>query len=151
MRQRKRGLTFLELLVAMSIAFLSISFLLGLFASATSSSGRARQLSVANFLKQSTMERILAMPLDQLAATSSSYSGQFSEYTYEVDVINPGDFDGDGVPDPELRVLEVTITGPSGFKTKVQTLRKAYDPYYGVAAWQNGKKALVSLADQTGP
>lgn len=145
MKHRRRGgLSFLELVLAMSITFLAISFLLPLFMSGSTSAGRSRQLSAANFMAQGLMERLLATPVDQISAGSHHLSGEYDGYSYRVELLSLGDFDGDGVDDSDMKMLELSITTPSGAVTVLNSLRQGVQPFYGVTASADGKRALLS-------
>ncbi|MCE7873288.1 response regulator [bacterium CPR1] len=122
MRRKPKGLSFLELLVAMTITFLAISFLMGLFVNAARNNDRSHTYSTAAFLAQGRMEVLAATPIDQLVTGSDTFAGNFSSYVYEVDVQDAGDYDGDGIDDGDLKVISLKVTAPGG-KEAVEVVR----------------------------
>ncbi|GMU55410.1 MAG: hypothetical protein AMXMBFR33_45560 [Candidatus Xenobia bacterium] len=98
----------------MSITFLAISFLMGLFVNAARNNDRSQTYSTAAFLAQGRMEVLAATPIDQLVTGNDTFAGQFSSYVYDVDVQDAGDYDGDGVDDGDLKVVTLRVTAPGG-------------------------------------
>ncbi len=98
----------------MTITFLAISFLMGLFVNAARNNDRSHTYSTAAFLAQGRMEVLAATPIDQLVTGSDTFAGNFSSYVYEVDVQDAGDYDGDGIDDGDLKVISLKVTAPGG-------------------------------------
>lgn len=133
-RSRQEGLTFLELVIAMSIAFVAVTFVLGVMINATRHHRKAKELSSSTFLAQSTMEKFLTVPMGQLPMGGPfNFSGEFSEFLYSVDANAAGDFDDDGQNDPELTILTLTVTSPAGNEIAFTALRQEDPPFYGTA------------------
>ena len=144
-RNRREGLTFLELVIAMSIAFVAVTFVLGVMISATRHHRKAKELSSSTFLAQSTMERFLTIPAGQLPLGGPyPFSGDFADFIYKVDANAAGDFDGDGTNDPELTVLTLTVTSPAGNQIAFTALRQEDPPFYGTAPI-NTTKTFLSI------
>lgn len=118
----------------MTITFLAISFLMGLFVSAARNNDRSKQFSAAGALAQSKMEILNATPLDQIVTGSDNFTGKFSSYVYNVDIADAGDYDGDGTVDPDMKMITLTVTAPDnkGVAT-LFALRSSPEPFIGVA------------------
>lgn len=133
----------------MTITFLAISFLMGLFVSATRNNNRAKTLSTAGFLAQSKMEVLHATPLDQIVTGTDNFTGQYASYVYDVEVQDAGDYDGDGTPDPDMKMITLKVTAPDNKGVaSLFSLRSAGEPFLGVACHATDKKlAFMGSAD----
>lgn len=143
---KRRGLSFLELMLAMTLTFLAISFLMGMFLTAIRETGRSRHATIATALAQSKLERLNAMAVE--AVTTGT--GQWDEFTYTVDVADAGDYDADGYDDPDLKVVTVTVTSPKGVRSTMQSLRPAGVPFFGIACCDAYPAAIWSLDEPDG-
>lgn len=149
---KPRGLTFLELMLAMMIAFLAVSFLMGLFISGAKAGARSRQVSEANLLAQGAMERLLAVPVDQLPLGTHAFGPAYPGYSYRLEVIDPGDFDGDGNDDPELSVLTMTVITPVTDHLSFSALRRKSEPFMGATGVDaSSNKAVFTVMGDNSP
>lgn len=149
--KKRRGLTFLELLLAMMIAFLAVSFLMGLFVSGARAGVRSREISTANLLAQGAMERLLVVPVEQIQAGVHQFGVNYPGFTYTLDVTDPGDFDGDGNDDEDLKVVTMTVTTPIDNFLTFTALRRKTEPYMGACAKGPDDHMVFSASGENSP
>jgi len=122
-RLRPRGLSLLEVLLAILLLFLAASCLLCLFGSGQGLALRGREYSIATLLAGTRMEALLACPLEDVSPGTGEHSEPFLGYTWEVAVL---DFDAD------LKLLEVTVFSPRGARCSLRTLRRTSE-FFGIS------------------
>lgn len=115
MKSCNNGLTFMELVIGMSILFLVGIMLLELFVVSSRHSIRAKEHSTCVLLAQSKMESTLFLPKEQMHSITEPvpFSDKFSQYLYTVEL---SDYDSD------FWLLRVTAIAPSGTKAQMTTL-----------------------------
>lgn len=145
--RKRQGLSFLELMLAMSLTFLAISFLMGSFVTAIKRSGQSRHTAVASAAAQSKIERLGAMAPDSIVSGSGKLTSNGEELTYQIDVSDAGDYDGDGYNDPDLKVIRVTMTAADGATASLTRLKSINPPFYGVACGASPDGVFYSKED----
>ena len=146
--RKTRGLSFLELMMAMSLTFLAVSFLMGAFVTSIRRSGQSRHATLAASAAQSRLEFLSSVAIESLTPVANGVLMMGNEkFTYQVDISDAGDYDGDGTPDFDLKLLQVTMTAPSGATSTMMRLRVANPPYYGVACGDSPEGAFYGSAD----
>jgi hypothetical protein len=135
-------------MMAMSLTFLAISFLMGAFLTTLRRSGQSRHTTMAATAAQSKLELLSAIAMESLAPVAN---GQFQmgneKFVYQVEISDAGDYDADGLVDHDLKVLKVTMTAPSGATSTMSRLRVSNPPYYGVACGSGPDGAFFGSAD----
>ena len=135
-------------MMAMSLTFLAVSFLMGAFVTSIRRGGQSRHTTLAATAAQSKLEMLGSVAMESLAPI---VNGQFSvageKFVYQVDIADAGDYDGDGCPDPDLKVVNVTMTAPSGASSSMTRLRVSSPPYFGVACGAGPDGAFFGTAD----
>jgi|EP01012_Entosiphon_sulcatum_P066538 Tfp pilus assembly protein PilV len=129
-KTKRKGLSFLELVIAMTLTFLSITFLMGLFITSIRNGERSKKRTTAAVMAQSTLERLSAFTADQIVSTTANFDPPMQDYTYNVDVQPAGNYTGSG-NDPDLKQVICTVTDPAGNQSTMVALRQAATPLYG--------------------
>lgn len=132
-KTKRKGLSFLELVIAMTLTFLSITFLMGLFITSIKNGERSKKRTTAAIMAHSTLERLSAFTADQIVSTTGNFAPPLEDYMYNVDVQPAGDYTGSG-DDPDLKQVICTVTDPAGNKSTMVALRQAATPLYGIVA-----------------
>ena len=132
-KTKRKGLSFLELVIAMTLTFLSITFLMGLFITSIKNGERSKKRTTAAIMAHSTLERLSAFTADQIVSTTGNFAPPLEDYMYNVDVQPAGDYTGSG-DDPDLKQIICTVTDPAGNKSTMVALRQAATPLYGAVA-----------------
>jgi hypothetical protein len=122
-RPRPRGISLLEVLLAILLVFMAASCLLGLFGSGQGLALRGREYSIATLLAGNRMEELLACPLEDVSPGTGEHSEPYRGYTWEVAL---HDFEGD------LKMLEVLVLSPRGARCALRTLRRTSE-FFGIA------------------
>jgi len=133
-KTKRKGLSFLELVIAMTLTFLTITFLMGLFVTSIRNGERSKKRTRAALMAQSTLERLSAFTADQIASTHANFDPPLQDYCYDVDVQSAGDYSGSGYgDDPDLKQVICTVYAPDGNHSTLMALRQAATPLYGLA------------------
>ena len=133
-KTKRKGLSFLELVIAMTLTFLTITFLMGLFVTSIRNGERSKKRTRAALMAQSTLERLSAFTADQIGSTHANFDPPMQDYCYDVDVQPAGDYSGSGAgDDPDLKKVICTVTDPAGNQSTLVALRQASTPLYGLA------------------
>ena len=137
----------------MTVTFLAISFLMGLFVSATRNNNRSKQVSTSGLLAQGKMEMLAATPLDQIVQGTDTFAAPYDKYVYDVQVADAGDYDGDGVPDYDMKMITLTVTPPDNKSgASLMALRSTPEPFIGVACHgSNPDLTFMGSADASYP
>ncbi|MBS2039290.1 hypothetical protein JST97_30175 [bacterium] len=134
-KTKRKGLSFLELVIAMTLTFLSITFLMGLFITSIRNGETSKKRTTAAIMAHSTLERLSAFTADQIPSTTAHFDPPMQDYTYNVDIQPAGDYTGTGTgDDPDLKQVICTVTDPSGNSSTLVALRQAATPLYGLVA-----------------
>lgn len=133
-KTKRKGLSFLELVIAMTLTFLSITFLAGLFITSVRNGETSKKRTAAAMMAHSTLQRLSAFSADQIAPINAAhFDPPLQNYVYSVDVQPAGDYTGTG-DDPDLKQVICTVTDPAGNSSQMFALRQAATPLYGLVA-----------------
>lgn len=147
MRKTKRGLSFLELVMAMSMTFLAMTLLVGTFLTGLRHSGKSREMARATGLAQARLERLSALTMDSIQPGSWPIGTDTEHLTYRVDVADAGDYDGDGLDDPDFKMVTVTVFNKDEPQCRLATLKPAISALYGAECSANQDQALFCVDD----
>ena len=123
----RRGFSFLETLMAVSILFLVALYCMSMFAQGQRHWLRAQEYSTAVFLANREMQDLLATPFLAFPAsgTSGKFEAPFEDYVYGL-TLEP--FEND------MSLLRVEVTSRKGVIVRARTLIADNERFYGIAA-----------------
>lgn len=124
---KRRGFSFLETLLALSILFLVSLYCMSMFAQGQRHWLRAQEYSTAVLLANREVQELLAVPFAMLPAsgTTDRFEAPFEDYVYGL-TIEPYDTD--------MSLLRVQVTSRKGVQARVRTLVADNERFFGIAA-----------------
>jgi general secretion pathway protein I len=120
--RRPKGFTLLEVLVALAILAIALISIFKLQGQTLRMSAKARFLTVAPHLAQAKLAEIETQDFDKIADGSGAFSGEQSDYDWNVDVEEiPTDLIADN--NYHLIRINITITQTDGDSYQLRTYR----------------------------
>lgn len=118
MRNKLKGFSLAELLLAIFILSIVGLLIMGLFTAGIDHYRRLDVTTTAGALANQKMEELMAIDIDQVQADSAAFSAPFTEYQYNVDI----------TPGPNgVKEIELTVSGPKGVTRRLKSLRAPQD------------------------
>ncbi|HEY3998998.1 MAG TPA: hypothetical protein VGO93_09055 [Candidatus Xenobia bacterium] len=128
MKQRHhKGLTMLETMMAMVVAFVGFTLLMGTLVSTARYTQSSKESSVGTMLAQSELDQLSLYAPDDLSSSTGSFNPPYTDYKYSISVQNYAS---------HLDEVSVVVTTPSGRNITLENLVKDLQ-LYGLAVTEN--------------
>lgn len=112
-RITRRGLSLLELLLALTILLLVSLYTMSMFSTGQSHFVRAQQFSQGNFLVNAKLQELLAVPYAELVPSTGKFPAPYDDFRYTV-TLEPFELD--------MSVISVEVTSRRGAVARASTL-----------------------------
>lgn len=117
MRHNARGLSLLELMLAMGLLYLCASFLMSMFVVGSRAPERMNEQAIADVLAQQKMDELVSKDLTIVVyADSGTFGPDRPDYRFDLSTA-PAGFD------PLVTLVTLDVLGPSGARTTLHALR----------------------------
>ncbi len=128
---KRRGLSLLEIVFAVFLVLMAVSYLMTMFVSGSKPDLRAQDMSTVNFLARSKMESYMAIKVDNLTTRDDppvAFPAPYEKYTFKTAISIYTD-PMNSVED-EVKQIRVTVTSPNKLSQTLCAIR-APDPTPG--------------------